>query len=211
MTIRLYHMLSSRYGLESLRHRRLKIARLHELNDPFEFFAWDLSNPLHRWALESTVQELSAKKGILCLSKTWRNPVLWSHYAERHHGLCLGFDVSSDVFWPVHYVEERPAIPQEFNTDDIKRLLFSKFSHWQYEQEYRAFISLREPEGHFYFIYFSGKLRLAEVIVGARSTVSGGDVQLALGDRGKRVAVYRARCASRSFEMERDEIPKDAA
>jgi len=35
--MRLYHFLNAEYGLLDIRHRRLKIARINELNDPFEF------------------------------------------------------------------------------------------------------------------------------------------------------------------------------
>jgi hypothetical protein len=35
--MRLYHFLNAEYGLLNIRHRRLKIARINELNDPFEF------------------------------------------------------------------------------------------------------------------------------------------------------------------------------
>ena len=28
--------------------------------------------------------------GILCLSETWNHPLLWAHYAEGYHGICLG-------------------------------------------------------------------------------------------------------------------------
>ena len=33
-----YHFINKEYGIEDLRKRRLKIATLNELNDPFEFF-----------------------------------------------------------------------------------------------------------------------------------------------------------------------------
>lgn len=35
--MRLYHFTSQKFGLLALKDRRLKIARINELNDPFEF------------------------------------------------------------------------------------------------------------------------------------------------------------------------------
>lgn len=35
--LRLYYFTTERYALEAIRDQRLKIARLNELNDPFEF------------------------------------------------------------------------------------------------------------------------------------------------------------------------------
>lgn len=36
-----YHFISSEFALKALRDRRLKISRINELNDPFEFCAAD--------------------------------------------------------------------------------------------------------------------------------------------------------------------------
>jgi hypothetical protein len=41
--MKVYHFRSAEFGIKSLRERRLKIARIMELNDPFEFLAVDLS------------------------------------------------------------------------------------------------------------------------------------------------------------------------
>jgi hypothetical protein len=35
--MRLYHFIRERFGLEAIRDSRLKISRINELNDPFEF------------------------------------------------------------------------------------------------------------------------------------------------------------------------------
>ncbi len=39
-----YHFTSSEFALRALRDHRLKIARINELNDPFEFCVKDLSD-----------------------------------------------------------------------------------------------------------------------------------------------------------------------
>jgi hypothetical protein len=43
VTLRAYYLLTSQYALENLRHRRLKIAQLDDLNDPFDL--WALAQP----------------------------------------------------------------------------------------------------------------------------------------------------------------------
>lgn len=209
MTIRLYHLLNSEFGLDNLRRRRLKISRLHELNDPFEFLGFDVSNQTTRQTLEATKADLGKKRGVLCFSKTWQNPVLWSHYADRHRGLCLGFDVSQEIFWPVAYVDDRPKMPTPPTEEAVQRLLFTKFTHWQYEQEYRAFPSIRTAEDGLYFIYFSGKLRLREVTIGAVATVTTADVLAALGQHTKDVTIFRARPADSAFSIERTAVTVD--
>ena len=91
--MRLYRFLDAHYGLLAVADRRIKISTIMELNDPFEFLGVNLSNRQFRWALRETKRQLSESQGLLCFSKTWRNPVLWGHYADSHRGLCLGFSV----------------------------------------------------------------------------------------------------------------------
>jgi hypothetical protein len=40
--MRVFHFVPAKHGLSDIRHRRLKIATLRELNDPFEFLGVDL-------------------------------------------------------------------------------------------------------------------------------------------------------------------------
>lgn len=41
--MRVYHFLDRKYGLDDIRRRRLKIATLDDLNDPFEMLAMTLT------------------------------------------------------------------------------------------------------------------------------------------------------------------------
>ncbi len=107
--MRVFHFRDTKYGLKSLKERRLKIARIMELNDPFEFLGVELSNRELRKAMNARKNELSETTGILCFSRNWRNPVQWSHYAEHHKGICMGFDVSKRLLAKVDYVGERLA------------------------------------------------------------------------------------------------------
>ena len=48
--MRVYHFVNLEFGLDDLRRRRLKIATLNELNDPFELFGINLTDPALRHA-----------------------------------------------------------------------------------------------------------------------------------------------------------------
>ena len=48
----LYHFSNSEYGLDNIKNRRLKVSRIMELNDPFEFLGIERSNPWLRKALD---------------------------------------------------------------------------------------------------------------------------------------------------------------
>ena len=107
MCMRLYHFINEKYGLQSLRLNRLKIAQIDQLNDPFEFLGVELSNSKIRELFYESKQVSSKEFGILCFSASYHNPALWAHYADSHKGLCLGFDVQSEYCRKVHYSETR--------------------------------------------------------------------------------------------------------
>jgi hypothetical protein len=157
----LYHFINRKYGIQNLQRRRLKIATINELNDPFEFEIAS-ADPEKRRVFSCAKQQMAASFGILCFSRCWKSPVQWSHYADRHCGMCLGFDVpDSSNLNPVSYNAKRPAIDLAALTaggndaeDILRPLLYTKFSHWRYEKEVRLFIKLDErarKEGLYFF------------------------------------------------------------
>lgn len=208
----LYHLFSAKYGLMALRNRRLRVSRIGELNDPFELIGIKVSDRELRRAMYSYKDALSKTKGLHCFSRQWSNPVLWSHYADKHRGICLGFDVADDCTMPVSYVEERlPAEILRTGTDEhrlefMEKLLSTKFSHWKYEDEVRVFIELQDQDVQtgFFFTDFSPKLALREVIVGSECGVTRKEVRDALGELAKTTCTFKARPAFKSFRVVRN-------
>ena len=208
--MRAYHFLNSKYGLENIRNRRMKISRLQDLNDPFELLSIELSDERLRKRLGEFKERMSYDRGILCFSRSSANPVQWSHYADRHRGLCLGFEIHNSLPVRVEYTARRLAkelVAIPVNRDVMKRLLCTKYSHWKYEREERVFVSLedkdRDSEGR-YFETFSPRLKLFQVIVGARSTITRPTVEEAMGSLAAEVTVFKARLAFRSFSVVRN-------
>lgn len=80
--------------------------------------------------------------GILCLTPNWSNALMWSHYADHHRGICIGFRSDSDVFTTalkVVYRNEAPivAVPTKFERDTYDKVFLTKAKCWEYEQEWR--------------------------------------------------------------------------
>lgn len=83
--------------------------------------------------------------GVLSLSSSHENILMWSHYAFGHRGVCLQFRVSTDPDFlagalPVAYSAEL-AIPTLFGRDHWERveaLLLTKAADWSYEREWRV-------------------------------------------------------------------------
>jgi Protein of unknown function (DUF2971) len=202
--VRAYHLLPSRYAIDNLRHRRLKIARIDDLNDPFELWAFAQSDRRIREALGSWKRELARRFGIVCFSLSWHDPLLWSHYAERHHGIALGFDLNDKMLKRVSYVEERPHL-RTVNLKTVHRLLATKYIGWKYEDEVRVFTSLeeQEPTSGLYFAAFNEHVVLREIVIGPLSTVTKGELEEVIGANRKQVKIIKARLAFRTFNVVR--------
>ena len=208
--MRVYHLVSSQYGLDNLRRKRLKVATLNELNDPFDFLGVYLADRKLRRSFNTMKKELSASHGLLCFSKSWENPVLWSHYAENHKGICLGFDIPDEILGEVNYSPTRLEVddaiwsnPNSVPPDEALKLLFTKYEHWDYENEVRCFVSLenKDSKSGFYFADFSENLKLTSVIIGAESEISRKTLSETLGDLEPTVKCIKARLAFKSFKV----------
>jgi Protein of unknown function (DUF2971) len=170
-----------------------------------------LDERAHRDAFQKNKDDLSKKYGLICFSSKWDNPVMWSHYADRHKGVCVGFDVPDDQLFKVQYRRERlAAFPvmgegtQEQKMEFMKAFLATKFAHWRYESEYRLFTTLEEPEGTLYFSKFSETFRPQTVIVGACSALSRKEISEALGEREAGASCFKARLAFKTFRVVRN-------
>jgi hypothetical protein len=192
--MRAYKFLDANYGLKSLYERRLKQSQVNDLNDPFELLPYDVTNLILRNTFYSTRGDVDKVKGLVCFSADWRNPVIWSHYSDKHRGLCLGFDIPDKKGDPandeVGYVEYvgAPLPPPDFSglsesghTTFARKAVFTKFDDWAYEHEIRMWDNLQNKEGKLYFLDFSEKLRLKEVIIGQRCTLLRTAIERALG------------------------------
>ena len=93
-------------------------------------------------------------------------------------------------------------LTQEF----AQGLFLKKFSHWKYEQEYRAVVTLsdcQKDDGR-YFVPFSDELALRQVIVGAKSDTCRKETESAVGGI-RDVEMFKARPAFRTFRIVRQQ------
>lgn len=220
--MRLYHFLKEEHAIDDLKNRHLKIAQFEDLNDPFEMLAIRLPNPIDRLAFTNMKKEMSKDNGLICFSKEWSNPVIWSHYADRHKGICLGFDISEnlpdDALIPIEYEAERLAVEildaeGNLKIDEtlIKKISATKYDSWKYEQEVRILVNLNEKdiESGFFFFDFEGSLMLREVILGAERNKDVSKIQTILKSY-ENVRLIQSRMAFRSFRIvERIDITQE--
>lgn len=203
MPVRAYHLTSATHALSNLRHRRLKIATFDDLNDPFELWAVAQPNPALRRGLRHWKEQIARSYGVLCFSKSWDNPVLWSHYADRHRGIALGFDIDSSMARGVTYTKIRPPF-RRVDEAALHTLLYTKHRDWQYEKEVRVFARLEERDvaTGLYFGDFNERMALREIITGPLCAIKKHEVEEALRD--EHVSITKGRLAFNTFNVVKD-------
>ena len=210
--MRVYHFLSLQNALSDIALCRIRVSRYHELNDPYELMAANVGPPAIRSAVKANREGMEKEAGILCFTKEYKRPILWSHYADKHRGVCLGFDLRDDVAVEVKYVRERvplvsPDGKSAADDETINSMLFSKDADWNYEGEVRVHIQLRTVpivEDGQYFLPLSSDLALQEVILGARCPMPSETVRKLVDRCHEGVAVRNAALAFKWFSVVAD-------
>lgn len=185
--MRLYYYTSLKYGLAAIRDQRIKISHFDALNDPFDFIGVATDTEEQRKQVEERRDRLKTNNGLICMSETWKSPLLWGHYADCHKGVCLIFNVDDSSKWrKVKYTDQRKSL-DDFGVDtindlkgeDFTTLCSTKFKAWEYEQEWRLFPKLRPArkdfvDGNFFYKFSDNDgeiMRLDGIIFGARCKI----------------------------------------
>ncbi len=210
---RLYNFTGPEHALDNVVRRRLKLSFPNEVNDIFEMKPFDFGdNRKARIEWGKTIDQFSQERGFISFSSEWCLPTMWGHYARNHKGVCFGFDVTGDVV-PMNYVGDFiPFNPDALlNFDTLEKLVdharFTKSEHWEYENEWRAYVELTPKEkdlkargANLFFHPFGQELRLREIIFGANSLLDFDQFESALkGYDG--VEMKKARASFRGFKI----------
>jgi hypothetical protein len=90
-SILLYRYLDAAAALKTIESRSFKVGRLQDFNDPFE---WRMEitgiilegEMVANASMDAFINDVNNWMGILCFSDIASDPVLWSHYADKHRG-----------------------------------------------------------------------------------------------------------------------------
>ena len=135
------------------------------------------------------------RTGVLSLSSTHENILMWSHYACSHSGVCLQFRVVVDPPFftpamPVTYTRDLP-MPNLLGEDRHERaqqLLLTKAEDWAYEREWRILEPDRVPGSR----SFPPKL-LSAIIRGVKMSQANKDTVMKwVAQRSMPLPVYQA-------------------
>ena len=172
-----YHFLSSNNAFIDLEKGAIKVSLINDLNDPFELKPYLRYGYSVRAQFNKVRRRVSKKFGLLCFSGKEHELLLWGHYADKHSGIALGFQLnkSPEEIIEVEYCSKRIKYELTNNTslDEINFLNLigkRKYKNWEYENEYRVWVNLKECiriNGK-YFVKFDNEFILKEILLGCR-------------------------------------------
>ncbi len=125
--IQLYRMFHSKYTLNELYRYAMQIYM-----DPKKM----------EYLCKCSLEEVINKSGVCCFSQINNQILMWSHYADKHTGVCFKFDMCQDLdfFCPIgivryktEFLEYNYTIDPEFVIEHVCR----KAKDWEYEKEIR--------------------------------------------------------------------------
>jgi hypothetical protein len=203
-----YKFYPPEYALQSLLKHRFKVSPIDELNDPFEYLSLDMGDKSVRAWAKKFRNLVSENNGIISFSRSWRNPLMWAHYAKSHTGIALGFEVPDMLLTQINYITDRIIPPLDVDTNKesmielVDLLLKSKHKNWEYEEEVRLVRTLENchEEGGLYFADWNHVTALKEVVLGHRYQPKGNTgIQSTL--EGSGVKFITARPEFKGFKM----------
>ncbi|WGL96508.1 DUF2971 domain-containing protein [Arsenophonus nasoniae] len=176
----LYYFTSVKHAISNIENDRIKISLFSNLNDPYELLGINLGNKETRKKFRDLKEQINDEEGLICLSRNWRNPLMWGHYGDRHKGIVLGFEVKDSLWNEVKYESKLIDAPENLSHDFIKKLTGTKFEAWKYEDEVRVIQKLSGNEclfelidkEEYYFRKFNEDFILKEVILGQKCSLS---------------------------------------
>jgi hypothetical protein len=97
--------------------------------------------------------EMKRKYRVVCFSEVATNILIWSHYADSHKGVVLGFQSNEGFARKVSYSRDVPSPvteedyvgyltsqrPKPRPKDAFTKSIYTKSEDWIYEQEFRGF------------------------------------------------------------------------
>lgn len=209
----LYYFTEKQYALCNLKSNRIKVSEFSRLNDTFDIFTPASNVEKEHDKAKKFVDIMGGLHAVLCMTSSWNNPLMWAHYADRHHGACIGFEVDISRFQKVQYIKERYCIThfgvQSFDAleyPELKKMMSYKFDAWNYEKEYRHFVTKRDLEksnGNF-FMKFPYWLNPKELILGQRCSLNNGEKVFIKELHARGIKLIKARSAFNTFKI----VPK---
>lgn len=215
----IYHLFEAKWAMKTIEECCLKVSLPKNVNDPFEMLPFcdiDRSSVGSRQEAEAEEckwqKKVSERYGFVSFTVDPTVSAMWSHYADRHTGMALGFTQTicppDRSIIPVDYSDMRfrpdygndPAMKERRQkVKEAEVYVARKCKSWSYERECRILVDLEKDckvDANHYFLPFKSST-LAFVYIGWKSTISTQDVQHLLNKVGARNVVIRQACPNK--------------
>lgn len=162
--------------IKHLKNPSIKLAATSSLNDPFEnklsyelakniTMSMDLGDPENNYKITEKFKKayinVTSNFGVVSLTETHENILMWAHYANSHKGVCIGYkenlfenlnskERSEDSWYGIYTPKMVSYDSQRFNPEQfskdithneiILRAMLKKSNHWKYEKELRCIV-----------------------------------------------------------------------
>lgn len=108
---------------------------------------------LEQYERDKQSKKLQSMVFVACFSERNNSMLMWSHYAEQHTGLCVGYRLYDLIekynIFPVIYSNQMPQISDIRNAEEgtLYQSILTKCEDWSYEQEWRIIDIDKSKEG----------------------------------------------------------------
>jgi len=171
-------------------------------------------NILKKWEqkrLNLFYKRLNEEVGVFSFTEYNDDILMWSHYADKHRGICIEFKPVKEEHDNFYYQAQKVIYPKENNPPHLNfykyrnnpekeatKLLSTKALHWEYEGEWRI-IDVKNgpskrsiPEGI-----------ISSVILGCRIEENDRDLIMKLASSYPiPITIYQAKIKSNYYELE---------
>lgn len=150
----------------------IKIAQSESLSTEEIQFNKKLDRKWLKGIIDKKINEI----GVCCFTKIPDNTLMWSHYANCHKGICFQFDILRDpllfsFMLPVDYVDKMPVYNHfKEHGEIVNKIIKSKFSVWEYEQEIRVIKTNVDIEGNGGQAFHFNPRSLRKIIFGCKTS-----------------------------------------
>jgi len=205
----LFYFMPPEHVISNLENNRVKVSEFSKCNDIFELSSFSMRSRNSRKLHKKWTEKVGEYFGLICLTTSWRNPLMWAHYAKNGAGVCLVFSVKKSDFVLVDYIDKRKERTQPFSFPTPKKdgkafyqFCATKFSAWKYEKECRMFCRYKNKsiikENNFSFKKFDRNFKLIGIINGPRPQLGMNEL---LKAADKKINYLQSRPAIRSFRV----------
>lgn len=145
--------------LETIKKSEIWLSNPNEFNDPFDCAMLIGNENINVNDIEiktaKVFDSIKRRVYISCFAepKLLKKPLMWSHYAEKHKGICLEYDFSEIIIqgfkiYPVIYKSVFKDLDEAFkkNINEFTvNAIYTKALDWRYESEWRL-MEFKETE-----------------------------------------------------------------